>query len=362
MKEVLAGLLAKFLPGPFKYSGINIICPCPFHKGGRESHPSFGVNIQSGDYNCFACHESGSLKRLLRLLGASREMIDSELKSIQPEIERANALKAVQAKNFSYGRDPFKAEVVLEEALLGVYDWMPVSLAEKGFDPALMQDMEVGFDKTNQRITYPLRDAYGNLAGISGGALSREQIPKYKVYQGGKSVGSRWQPGDFGEWFDKKYPGFRCENHHFLWNFDRVFPRVSLAKGDDTVYVVEGFKACLWMIQSGYKNTVAAMGSYLSEYQQRLIHRLGGKVVLCFDNDEAGRKATERVGKLLWRPLYGRLHVVRYPAHENNTQPDDYPSEILKQMVDTAVPYIDLFGGNLTSPRRNQNGNDVFSS
>lgn len=361
MKEVIAELLSRYLPGPFKFGGTNIVCPCPFHKGGQESHASFGVNIQTGQFNCFACHESGSLKRLLRLLGCSREVVDSSLKEILPALEKAQALKQVQVQNFSYGRDPFKAPVVLEEALLGVYDWLPVSLEQKGFDVNLLRDMEIGFDKTNLRITYPIRDPYGNLAGISGGAIDKSQVPKYKVYQGGKAIGTRWQPGDFGQWFDEKYPGYQCENHRFLWNYDRIFPKVSLANSDDTVYVVEGFKACLWMIQCGFKNTVASMGSHLSEYQQRLLHRLGGKIVLCFDNDEAGRKATERVGKYLWGPLHARLQVLVYPAQDTNTQPDDYPSDVLRQMVESAVPYHTLFGANLVSPRRHNYGNDVIS-
>ncbi len=358
MKELIADLLGRYLPGPFKSSGINLVCPCPFHKGGQEQHPSFGISIESGEWNCYACHEFGGLKRLLRMLGMSRESIDSELKTIGPELERAQALKNVQYLNFNNGRDPFKAPVVLEEAMLGIYDWMPVALQQKGFDPSLMQDMEIGFDKENNRITYPIRDIYGNLAGISGGSTQPGAFPKYKVYQGGRTEGSQWRPGDFGKWFDTKYPGFRCENHMFLWNYDRVFPRVSAIKSDDTVYVVEGFKACLWMIQSGFKNTIAAMGSFLSEHQQRLLHRLGGRVVLCFDNDDAGRRATERVGRLLWKPLYARLDVLKYPDTDNNTQPDDYPSDVLKKMVSSVVPYHALFGGKLTSPRRQHHVND----
>lgn len=362
MKDAIVALVSRYLPGPFKSSGPNVVCPCPFHKGGQESHPSFGINTETGDFNCFACHESGSLKRLLKLLGAPRDRIDTELSSITPELERVHALKQLKSRNFNYGKDPFKAEVILPEALIGVYDWMPVSLAQRGFDPSLMQDMEIGFDKNNSRITYPLRDVYGNLAGISGGATRKDQFPKYKVYQGGRQVGSMWQPGDFGKWFDEQYPGFHCENHRFLWNYDRVFPKVSMSGARDTVYVVEGFKACLWMIQSGFRNTVAAMGSYLSEYQQRLIHRLGGDVVLCFDNDEAGRRASQKVGSLLWRPLYGRVKVLRYPTQDNNTQPDDYPSETLIQMVNSAVPFHALFGGTLTSPRRNKHYDDQLSS
>lgn len=343
MREHILALLSKYLPGPFKHSGSNIVHKCPFHKDGKESSPSFGVNVEKGIFNCFTCHEAGDLRRLLKLFGASRSMIDSELSIISPELKRQKELHQLKNENFFTNADPFKAEYVLPEVMNSLYEWMPVSLAEKGFDPALLQDMEIGFDRENNRIMYPIRDAYGALAGFSGGAISPEQKPKYKVYQGGRKQGSLWVPSDFGKWFDEQQPGFHCVNHNYLWNYNRVFPRLIEVRpgADDVVYVVEGFKACLWMIQAGFINTVAAMGSYLSERQQRLLHRLGGTIVLCFDNDDAGRKATQQVGRLLWGPSHGKVKVLPYPTHHDRTQPDDYSLEDLRKMVLSATPYVD---------------------
>lgn len=341
MREHILALLGKYMDGPFKHSGPNIVCRCPFHKGGKEQSPSFGVNVEKGVFNCFSCHEAGDLRRLLKLLNVSRATIDAEISVIAPELDRQKEIHQAKLTNFFAEEDPFKAPYVLPEVLLGVYEWMPLKLTEKGFDPAILKDMEIGFDKVNNRITYPIRDMYGSLAGISGGAISETQIPKYKIYQGGHLEGTRWVPGDFGKWFDEQHPGFRFENHHFLWNYDRVFPRViEMSDADDTIYVVEGFKACLWMIQAGFRNTVAVMGSYLSERQQRMLHRFGGTVVLCFDNDEAGRKATQQVGRLLWKPLYGRVKTLPYPIHHNKTQPDDYPIPELVTMVQSAAQYV----------------------
>jgi DNA primase len=343
MREHIIALVSQYLPGPFKASGSNIVCKCPFHKGGNETSPSFGINLEKGVFNCFSCHESGDIRRLLRLMGASRETIDAELKSIQPELDRARELHGKVQENFFREKDPFKTEYTLPEVILGVYDWMPTKLAEKGFDPALLQDMEIGFDRMNNRIMYPIRDMYGNLAGFSGGATLPEQFPKYKVYQGGSKKGSLWSPADFGSWFDEQHPGYRFENHHFLWNFNRVFPRaISMSEGADTVFIVEGFKACLWMIQAGFKNTVALMGSAISDRQQRMLHRLGGDIVLCLDNDDAGRKATERIGNLLWEPMFGRVFVMPYPEQHRfeKTQPDDYPFSVLHQLMQSAVPFV----------------------
>lgn len=347
MRDQVLDLVKRYLPGPFRGgTNGNILTKCPFHKGGQENSASFSINLDSGLFHCFTggCESGGGgdIRYMLRLLGLPRHAIDTETKIIGPILERNRELHAQELQNFSYGRDPFKADYELPEALLGVYEWLPTQLVEKGFNWRVLKDLEVGFDKANQRITYPLRDMYGTLAGISGGATQPWQKPKYKVYEGRKrSIDRRWIPGDFGDWFDDTFPDYRCENHDFLWNFHRVSPGlINLSVGQGTIYVVEGFKACLWMIQHGYPNTVALMGSSISERQQRMLHRLGVTVVLLLDNDAPGREATLRIGDLLWRPLYGKVNVAQYPDGDDDTQPDSYSGEQLAEITSTARPYI----------------------
>jgi DNA primase len=339
MKEHIISLLGKYLPGQLKQRGKWVVCKCPFHKDGQEAHPSFGVNIEDGGFNCYSCHEKGDIARLLSLLGASRQTIDEELKDIAEELKQVKESNEIKSKHYFSGLDPFRTIRPIPEVILGVYQWAPTALLDKGFNQKLLEEMEIGYDKINERVTYPLRDAYGTLAGISGGAVRKDQFPKYKVYQGGKTVGTRWVTGDFGEWFDKEHPNYTLMNHTMLWNYHNVFDRLMGLSRKEPIYLVEGFKACLWMIQSGFENTVACMGSSLSEHQQRLLHRFT-TIVLCFDNDDAGRKATVKSGKLLWEPFYGRIKVLQYPLDHNNTQPDDYPPEQLQQMVQQAKQYV----------------------
>jgi DNA primase len=337
-------LLQRHLPGPFKPTGgSNILTRCPFHKDGEEKRPSFSVNIDLGVFHCFTCHEAGNLKQLLRSLNVSRFLIDEELKILRPLISKSFERLRREKQYAFVHKDPFEADFVLPEALLGVYEFMPTQLVGKGFSPDVLYSLEIGFDRTNQRITYPLRDLYGNLAGISGGATLPDQFPKYKVYQGKRKTtdGSRWIGSDFGTWFDDEFPNYRCENHDFLWNFHQVYPRVvGMSDPSVRVYVTEGFKAAMWLIQHGYLNTTALMGSYISARQQQMLHRLGCTVVLCLDNDEAGRRATFNVGDLLWRPLYGRVEVMNYPHELDNSQPDDHPKEVLDHMLGNTISFV----------------------
>lgn len=345
MREHILWLLQRHLPAALKPgAGGNVLTKCPFHKGGQERKPSFSVNVETGLFHCFTCHVAGPIQYMLRLLGLPREVVDAEVAAILPELEAGKRKQEFEKEHLFRSRDPFRTDYPLPESLLGVYDWCPTKLTDAGFDARLLQDMEIGFDKQQNRITYPLRDLYGTLTGISGGAMSSVQQPKYLVYQGGRwNTGKTWVKSDFGDWFDEQFPNFTCENHQLIWNYHRVYPRALMAESgqDDTVYVVEGFKACLWMIQCGYYNTVALMGSYISETQQRLLHRLGSTVVLLLDNDNAGRRATTRIARLLWRPLYGHLRIAQYPDEDvkasitdgDDTQPDDYEAQGIHLMV-----------------------------
>lgn len=346
MRDHVLAMLGRYMPGKLKPSGENqIITTCPFHKDGQERKPSLSINVEKGLFQCFTCHEKGTIRDLLRMLHVAESTIESEIKVIQPYLDRQKELFKVERQHSFSLRDPFKTEFVLPESLLGVYEMCPTNLVNDGFKVELLKDMDIGYDRTNNRIMYPLRDMYGNLAGFSGGVteFTQHQHPKYRVYQGRrKGLDGKYLPSDFGTWFDDDddLKDYRCENHDFLWNFDRVFKR-RLSDPTATVFVVEGFKACLWMIQSGFLNTVALMGSYISDRQQQMLHLLGWQVVLFLDNDQAGMRATEMVGDLLWKPMYGMVKVVPYPEEDFDTQPDDYEEEAVRQMESQKKTFIE---------------------
>ena len=343
MHDQILGLLGRYMPAAMRPSGgSNVLTKCPFHKGGQETKPSFSINLEKGVWQCFTCHESGTLPRLLKLLEVPKATIASEMLVIKPHLDaRREIYEATKANSFR-DKTPFETQTVLPEEILGVYDLPPQKLIDDGFDPKLLRSLDIGYDRNNERIMYPLRDIKGDLAGFSGGATKTGQWPKYKVYQGGRiDLEGRRIKGDFGDWFDARFPGYTCENHRMLWHYDAVQPRtLKMSDGADTIYLVEGFKACLWMIQNGYQNTVALMGSYISDTQQSLLHPFGGTIILCLDNDDAGRAATLEVGGRLWGPMHGKVRVMQYPPGDPDGQPDDYEGYLLQEMVGTSASFM----------------------
>jgi len=285
-EEVLE--VAKTYLSRFKRVGSdNILGVCPFHRkadGSEERRPSFAMSLTKGVYFCFSCHERGNLKTFLRNVGVSPTTIEVQYGLLIEEIAERNP------QPIDPGREPITVGSVLPESLLGIFQtYVPVDLIQDGFDPNLLHELQVGFDTTHNRITYPLRDLEGNLVGISGRTTTGE-IPRYKIYD-----------REFVAWgLPPKYN--TVEKKKLLWNAHRVFP-VAFNQDNPLIVLVEGFKACIWVLQSGISNTVALLGSFLTPHQQWILEQLGGTVCLMLDNNPAGIKGTFWAGRRLSKSL-----------------------------------------------------------
>lgn len=346
MRDQVIAVLERHLNlGNYRFSGdSNIKIRCPFHKGGQETTASFSINVDMGLYQCFTCHVSGTIKTLLKELGVSKENVDAETAGLK-ELFDANLDRHLRRRRTDcIIQDPFRAKTVLPETLLAAYDYMPIKLIEDGFLQSTLQHCEVGFDVHNNRITYPVRDLYGNLAGIVGGKALDYQEPKYLVYSGKRQdrVTGKTVPSYFGPWFDldPEYTDYEFDNHDYLWGYDRVYPRLFFGKEKQTLVVVEGYKAAMWCIQSGWTNTVALMGSSLSYRQLQLLLRVRlSTIVIFLDNNDAGREGTSKIAKKL-HPMMNGVLIARYPSdvHEG-CQPDDLTSEAVTLALSSAVKY-----------------------
>ncbi len=303
---------------------------CPFHKGGQETNPSFSINLDLGLFHCFTCKASGNIPQLLTMLGMPKDQVDLETKDIRSTLEE-NRLRLLWKRRAKYRiSDPMRAQIILPEKILKPYELCPLNLVNYGLRSDWLQYMEIGFDRLNQRITYPVRDLYGNLAGVVGGASVAGQYPKYKVYKGRwKSPSGEEIPSDYGPGFEEDYPDYSFENHDHIWNYYRVYPRLFFGKEENqTLIIVEGYKACIWLLQNGHWNTVALMGSSLSDRQFELLYRLRVNFVLFLDNDEAGWVGNEKIGKKLYLANPG-VNIAQYPSDAEDAQPDDLsPSEL----------------------------------
>jgi DNA primase len=313
MRDYILSLVEKEL-GPYRWTGeTHIVCKCPIHKGGQEHKPSFTVNVDTGQWYCFTGCGGGSLYSLLRELGHSRRVIDRILAPIKHLLGRKQ-----KVRHGNRHKDPFRGDYLLPEELLGLYDHEPLDLVDEGFDPELLELLDIGYDRPRRRITYPLRDLYGNLIGLVG---------RMEDDDTDRSVGKyKWYTSELKE----LYEDYIRPRHNFLWNMDRIFEGMQNSDKEEVLIVCEGFKACMWCIQHGYPKSVALMSASISAVQAELIEKLSPVVVLFLDGDDAGQVGTLRIGEQL-RSRGLDVLVVVYP--EGADEPDALDAKALDDVL-----------------------------
>lgn len=296
----------------------NVMAICPFHcksDGSPERHPSFAMSLTSGLWFCHACQSKGNLYTFLRDVGLTKQAIDLQYSPLLEEAKKNLPPQLNLAEPGVVSVNP------VAEGLLGIFEFCPTSLLEAGFEERTLRHFDVGFDKDHYRITYPIRDLAGNLVAISGRSVT-DDYPKYKIYD---TEYVTWGLPERLNW-DKRT---------VLYNAHDVYPQLFFrAKPPDSIIVVEGFKACMWVWQAGIRDVVALLGTYMSEEQKWILERIGAPVYLFLDNNGPGIEGAEKTADKLRKSL--RVFIVEYPERLKDcdkAQPDSMePLEVQRQI------------------------------
>jgi DNA primase len=299
--------------------GRNLYGACPFHQ--EETEGAFYMSTENGTFICHACGARGSLYTFMMEVGAPKRLRMTVMDQIGPTlVQKSNSREKIEKK------DPFKQHMPIEEALLGIFDFCPKDLLEAGFTKDTLKAHEVGFDKEAQRITFPIRSHDGVLMGISGRTVIGEN-PRYKLYK-----------AEDLKRFADSYKRYDINKKNFLWRSHLVYPEIYKGEDRGQVIVVEGFKAAMWMVQNGFTNTVALMGTYLSFMQQRLLQRLNAEILIFLDNTSVGEEGVYKGGLELRKS--NRVRVCEYPSwYEVGEQPDDVTADDLQTIVKEATGF-----------------------
>jgi DNA primase len=218
-------------------------------------------------------------------------------------------------------------------------------LAAKGVDAALMMEtgllvhgdeIAVPYDRFRDRIMFPIHDARGRVIAFGGRAMSAEVSAKY--------LNSPETP-----LFHK---GSLLFNHH------------NARKGaHDTgqVIVVEGYVDVIAMTLAGFPQTVAPLGTALTEDQLGLLWRMADEPVICLDGDKAGRKAASRAIDLAL-PMLEPGKSLAFATLPDGQDPDDLARSggkmAVSEVLQAARPLVDMLwtreveAGTLDTPER----------
>lgn len=280
-----------------------ITCFCPFHAGGSERKPSFGININSGVWNCFVCG-SGTFASLRNTLGVASP-------------EWANVVPASEAPVTSNESTPYVPECILRR-------FSPAGQYLPMFKPLTLSLFEVGYDPVTERVSWPIRDITGRLIAISGRATTKEAEEKYGKY---KLYTTEIQDIE---------PGYVSHPRVTLYAVDKIYPRL-MSPGGITLVLVEGFKACAWVFETGIY-VAGLLSANITRGQVAQLMRFNlQRVILFLDNNEAGIKGTERVGQKLF--AHFPTFVARYP--EGTQQPDDISQGLLPDIINSPIPFME---------------------
>ncbi|MFB0526697.1 MAG: DNA primase [bacterium] len=350
--EVISGYL------PLKKTGSNFKALCPFH---QEKTPSFIVSPQKEIFHCFGCGEGGNVfnflmkhekisfieavERLAERAGislpkdrAGREeasRISQERKSLF-EINRHAAdffhrcLKS--SKSAQKAREYLKKrglkEEIIDEFGLGYAPGTGRDLLEaaikKGYSKELLKNggLITFSEKRNDycdlffdRIIFPISDAQSRIIAFGGRVLG-ERLPKYlnspetAVFFKGKTL------------------------------YALNLAKESIQKRNQVI-VLEGYTDVLSCHQFGVENSVATLGTALTSDHVSIISRYAEEVVIVYDADTAGVKATLRGLDL----LIGSGLKVKVVALPQDTDPDDFlrsqGAEKFQREISQALSLVD---------------------
>ncbi len=289
-----------------KRRGKTLMGLCPFH---NEKTPSFTVYPESNSFYCFGCGAGGDVVTFVRRI-ENLDYIEAVKAVAQmagvpmPEDGYDDTLSKKRMRILSANReaarffnacltDPknrFAYDYFINRGLspntitkfgLGYApnDWRMLLnyMKSKGYseqelvfaDLAIRSEKDGKtnyYDKYRNRVIFPIIDLRGNVVAFGGRVLD-DSKPKYVntgdtlVYKKGSGV--------------------------FALNFAKN-------ANDNKLILVEGYMDVIALHQAGFGNAIAGLGTAFTSEQANLLSRYAEEVIICYDNDEAGREATKK--------------------------------------------------------------------
>ena len=334
--------------------GKNYIGLCPFH---NEKTPSFTVTEEKQIYHCFGCHEGGNVFKFLMdykkisFVEAVQEIAEQQgieisyddqpynekqseqeiLFDINTEVARYFLNNLLNDEEGEIARDYFQKRSLKIQTMrafglgyaLNGYENLVNFLKEKNID--IEKALQLGligrnkdgrvYDKLPGRIIFPIFSPNGRVVAFAGRKLREDD-------SGGKYINSP---------------------ESLVYVKGRILYGLSHAKDDirklDKAIIVEGYMDLISLYQAGVKNVVAVSGTALTDDQAQLLSRYTKNVVLLFDADAAGIKASMRSIEILLK----RDFDVKISTLPKGEDPDSYVTKFGKEAFDEVVKRAENF-------------------
>src|SRR5262245_42855548 len=177
-------------------------------------------------------------------------------------------------------------------------------------------DIPVPYDRFRDRVMFPITDLRGQVIAFGGRALEKDAQAKYLN--------------------SPETPRF----HQCGTRYNIAAARVAAHKGA-AVIVVEGYVDVIAMVHAGFEATVAPLGTALTADQLVLLWKMADEPTLCFDGDDAGRRAAYRAVDLAL-PLLKPGKSLKFASLPEGHDPDDLVRaggrEAINEVIGAARP------------------------
>lgn len=332
---------------PLIQKGKNFFGVCPFHD---DTNPSMSVSREKQIYTCFSCHATGNVfqfimdyehvefREALEIL-AKRANVPLKNVSIKKQTDKYEDLYEIYRlsgkyyqnnMNTNYGKKAKEylasrkiGEDMIKEFEIGLslpsMNDLTQLLTKKNYPLTTLNQIGLANDNNDafiDRIMFPLYDVSGKIVGFSGRIYEKNGLNKYLN--------------------TKETPIFKKGLTLYHYHVAKEATRTS-----KQVIIMEGFMDVIRASSIGIKNTVALMGTALTNEQANLIKRLSPNVILCLDGDDPGKKATLAIGNHLAK--FGIEPKVI--ALDNDYDPDtfilEFGEERFKGLIDSAIHFSD---------------------
>ncbi|MCK9187390.1 MAG: DNA primase [Candidatus Colwellbacteria bacterium] len=353
--------LVEFLRGylELKPAGSNFKANCPFHK---EKTASFMVSPERQIWHCFGCNEGGDIFQFLmkyenlefyEALKVLAEKAGVDLGRVSPSEQKQfgvlydinnaasvyfkeSIIKAPAVLEYLAGRKLSKESIDTFDIGFAPNDFegLVMYLVNKGFDVAdaaragLVHKTQKGkyIDRFRGRIMFPLESNFGKVVGFTGRIL-----PQFDTGDVAKYMNSPETPI-----FSKS---------RLLYGLSRAKEGIREKK---FALLVEGQMDVIMSHQDGVNNVIGTSGTALTDEQLSILRRYSDKLVLNFDNDEAGKMAMERSIDLAYAKDF-EVEVLDFSAiseADGLKDPADIVASkpgILKNFISRSMPAMEYY-------------------
>lgn len=337
-----------------KRRGKNLVGLCPFH---NEKTPSFTVYPDSQSFYCYGCGVGGEVISFIRkaenldFTEAVRFLCD-RASMVMPTDGYDNSMAERRKRTFEINKQAarfFNSCLFTDEGRAGLeyyknrgmkkstitrfglgyapdkWDALLKYMRQKGYSYEELYEANLAyksekdgrarfFDAFRNRVMVPIIDVRGNVVAFGGRVLD-DSKPKY--INSSDTVVYKKSLGVFGLNFAKN-------------------------SGEKSLILVEGYMDAISLHQAGFTNVIACLGTAFTGEMAHLLSRYAQEILLCYDNDEAGQKATTRALGVL-SSIGIKTRVIQLSGGKD---PDEilrkYGPERMRSLIDGAANDIEF--------------------